>query len=153
MANRLVALAKASVEYQASRHKADDISRQDGEKPPSAGRPKDLVKEKAVELGKQHGISERTIERATAKAAGKTPQPASRPRGHVPLDDPSRPTQPRCRQARDRIVTCPIIAGAARGRSGSGPDRAHRARTCPRADDLHRRSESSLEQRRSGRAK
>jgi ParB-like chromosome segregation protein Spo0J len=95
-ANRLVAVARAKVEHQASR---SDISRHGGEKTKSGGRPKDLVKETAVELGEQHGISKRTIERATAKAAGKTPQPR-KPKGQVPLDDPARP--------RNRDVAKPV---------------------------------------------
>jgi hypothetical protein len=92
LAAYLVALAKAKAEHQASLRRDNEVSRHNGGKPKTGGRPKDLVKEKAVELGEQHDISERTIERAIAKAAGKTPQPRKPNRDVVNPATPAGPS-------------------------------------------------------------
>jgi hypothetical protein len=118
-ADRLVAIVKAKTEYQASSR--SDISRHDGEKPKSGGRPKDPVKETAVELGEQHGISKRTIERATAKAAGKPPQlgsPRARCRSTVrPGHVTEMPSIPRPRRDRRLPRHLPHQARSPRPRS------------------------------------
>jgi hypothetical protein len=59
-------------------HKAAPVSRQDGEKLPE-GRPVDPVKAAAVTTAAEHGISQRTVERAFAKAEGRTPKPKAEP--------------------------------------------------------------------------
>src|SRR5262245_13806842 len=56
-------------------HKAAPrVIRQDGEK--VMGRPVDEVKAAAVAAAAEHGISQRTVERAIAKAEGRVPKPA-----------------------------------------------------------------------------
>jgi hypothetical protein len=69
-ADLIVAAVKAGAE----------ASRQVGEVPKrhtkgKAGSEKDAVKAAAVAAGAEHGISKRTVERAIAKAEGKTPRP------------------------------------------------------------------------------
>jgi hypothetical protein len=71
-AELIVAMLKVSAE-------ADVVSRQLGEKLDALrkkreGRPKDTVKEAAVKTAAEHGIGQRTVERAIAKAEGKTPK-------------------------------------------------------------------------------
>jgi hypothetical protein len=74
--------------------KAGEASRQDGEMPKrhvkgKVGSEKDAVKAKAVETGKQHGISKRTVERSIAKAEGKKPRakPKAKPIPKEVLDN------------------------------------------------------------------
>jgi ParB-like chromosome segregation protein Spo0J len=55
------------------------VSRQDGGKLPE-GRPVDQTKASAVATAAEHGISRRTVERAIAKAEGKTPEPKLKPK-------------------------------------------------------------------------
>jgi hypothetical protein len=55
------------------------VSRQDGGKL-SEGRPVNQTKAAAVATAKEHGISKRTVERAIAKAEGKTPKPKAKPK-------------------------------------------------------------------------
>jgi ParB-like chromosome segregation protein Spo0J len=52
------------------------VSRQDGGKLPE-GRPVDPVKAAAVATAAEHGISQRTVERAIAKAEGREPKPTA----------------------------------------------------------------------------
>jgi hypothetical protein len=60
-------------------------SRQHGEMIPKRhaegkrGSEKDIEKAHAVEIANEHGISKRTVERASAKAAGREPPPPKRP--------------------------------------------------------------------------